>query len=202
MAFFNTNVTHCNVSFSIRIHNARANYWQKLLHLKIINETGGNATISQYLLRWLLRIADFIMIIMIIIIATFQYQYMAMVLFTFLLAATDVLCMAMTKNGQRIGDIAAGTILINTKRKNLLNETVFMEVEETYQVKYPEVMRLSDKDLNTVRNIYNILSKKHDYQLANNTANKITSVLNISTNQDPIDFLETLLKDYNFLSTR
>jgi uncharacterized RDD family membrane protein YckC len=38
---------------------------KKLLHLRVINETGGNATISQYLLRWLLRVADFIMIIMI-----------------------------------------------------------------------------------------------------------------------------------------
>lgn len=175
---------------------------KKLLHLRVINETGGNATISQYLLRWLLRVADFIMIIMILIIITFQYQYAFFMLFTFLLAATDILCMAITKKGQRLGDIAAGTILISTKTKHILNETVFMEVEDNYTVLYPQVMKLSDKDLNTVRNIYNILTKKNDYQLAQNTAMKIINVLNIKTNQEPVDFLETLLKDYNFLSTR
>ncbi|MFY7963904.1 MAG: RDD family protein [Chitinophagaceae bacterium] len=175
---------------------------KKLLHLRVINETGGNATISQYLLRWLLRVADIIMVLMVFIIITFQYQYAVFMLFTFLLAVTDILCMAITKKGQRLGDIAAGTILISTKSRHILNETVFMEVEDDYTVLYPQVMRLSDKDLNTVRNIYNILSKKRDYQLAQNTATKIISVLDIKTNQKPIDFLETLLKDYNFLSTR
>ncbi len=175
---------------------------KKLLHLRVINETGGNATISQYLLRWLLRVADFIMLIMIIIIATFQYQYMFLMGFTSLLALTDIVCIAMTKKGQRLGDIAAGTILINTKTKNILDETVFMEVADSYTVLYPEVMRLSDKDLNTVRNIYNNLLKNYDYQLAYNTSNKITSVLNIRTNQEPVPFFETLLKDYNYLSTR
>lgn len=175
---------------------------KKLLHLRVINETGGNATISQYLLRWLLRIADFIMIIMILIIATFQYQYAFMMLFTFALAFTDILCISMTKKGQRLGDIAAGTILINTKTKNILDETVFMEVADNYIVLYPEVMRLSDKDLNTVRKIYNNLLKNYDSQLAYNTSSKIISVLNIKTNQEPVPFFETLLKDYNYLSTR
>jgi hypothetical protein len=77
-----------------------------------------------------------------------------------------------------------------------------MEVADSYVVLYPEVMRLSDKDLNTVKNIYNNLLKKYDYQLAYNTSNKITAVLSIKTNQEPLSFFETLLKDYNYLSTR
>ena len=175
---------------------------KKLMHIKVINAEGGNATISQYLLRWLLRVADFIMIIMIIIIAAFQFQYISMMVFTFLLAVSDVLCIALTNKSQRIGDIAANTILINTKTKHLLHETVFMDVADNYVVMYPQVMKLTDRDLNTIKTIYNNLQKKYDLSLATNIAYKIQSVLSISSNQEPIDFVETVLKDYNFLSTR
>ncbi len=175
---------------------------KKLLRIRVINETGGDATISQYLLRWLLRVADFIMLIMIILLAFLQFKYILMMTFTFLLAVTDVLCVALTTKSQRLGDMAAGTILINTKTKNILNETVFMDVEDNYQVLYPQVMKLTDRDLNTINTIYNNLSKKPDYALANNIAYKIQSVLNISTNQEATDFIETVLKDYNYLSTR
>ena len=88
---------------------------KKLLHIKVINAEGGNATISQYLLRWLLRVADFIMIIMILLIATFQFQYIFMILFTFILATTDVLCVILTNKAQRLGDMAA-----NTDRKSVV----------------------------------------------------------------------------------
>ena len=175
---------------------------KKLLQIRVINETGGDATISQYLLRWLLRIADFMMIVMILLLTLLQLQYIFMMLFTFALAVTDVMCVILTAKSQRLGDMAAGTILISTKTKNILNETVFMDVEETYQVSYPEVMKLSDRDLNTINTIYNNLNKKPDYVLANNIAFKIQSVLNISTKQEATDFIETVLKDYNFLSTR
>ena len=40
---------------------------KKIMHIKVINETGGNATISQFIIRWMLRISDFIMFIMIIL---------------------------------------------------------------------------------------------------------------------------------------
>ena len=175
---------------------------KKLLNIRVINAEGGNATISQYLLRWLLRVADFMMIIMLVLIATFNFQYIFMMVFTLALAVTDVLCIALTDKAQRLGDMAAGTILISTKRKHILSETVFMEVEDSYVVRYPEAMKLSDRDLNTIKTIYNNLQKKYDDNLAYNISHKIQSVLNITSNQEPLDFIETILKDYNFLSTR
>jgi uncharacterized RDD family membrane protein YckC len=175
---------------------------KKLLRIRVINETGGDATLSQYLLRWLLRVADFILLIMIILLAFLQFKNVLMMTFTFCLAVTDVLCVALTTKAQRLGDMAAGTIVINTKTKNILNETVFMDVEDNYQVLYPQVMKLTDRDLNTINTIYNNLSKRPDYALANNIAYKIQSVLKISTNQDATDFIETILKDYNYMSTR
>lgn len=175
---------------------------KKVMKIKVINELGGNATLSQYIIRWMLRVSDMIMIVMIILFAIFQAAMLYKFLFFSAFAITDIFCVALTKKGQRLGDIAAGTILIRTNSVADINETVFMEIDDAYIPKYPEVMRLSDRDLNMVKTIYNTVVKKDNYQLASRTADKICRVLNIQTKQDPQDFLETLLKDYNYLSIK
>ena len=175
---------------------------KKILHIKVINETGGNATLSQFIIRWMLRISDLILLVMIFLFTIFGAAIIKEMFFVFALAAADVFCIALTVKGQRIGDMAAGTLLINTKSKNSLNETVFMEIEENYIPLYPEVMKLSDRDINMIKNIYDSLLKKYNYDLAERTAYKILTALGITTKQDAQSFLETLLKDYNHLSTK
>ncbi len=175
-------------------------FGKKAVSIKVINETGGNATLSQYIIRWMLRISDLLLFYMIIYVALYGRDAIWQMMFIVGLSITDVFCIAFTKKGQRIGDMAAGTLLISTKNKGSLNDTVFMEIEDTYVPKYPEVMQLSDRDINMIKNIYKGLQKNYNEQLANRTAEKITHVLKISTKEEPYDFLETLLKDYNHLS--
>jgi hypothetical protein len=148
----------------------------------------------------MLRISDFLLFLMVIYVSLYGRSAITEMAFVVGLAITDVFCIALTKKSQRIGDMAAGTILISTKNKGSLEDTVFMELESTYIPTYPQVMQLSDRDINMIKNIYKGLQKKYNAQLANRTADKITHVLKISTHQDPYDFSETLLKDYNHLS--
>jgi len=63
-------------------------------------------------------------------------------------------------------------------------------------------MRLSDRDLNIIKSVYSTVLKRNDYALAERTAEKIETALKIRSTQHPLAFLETLLKDYNYLSTR
>jgi uncharacterized RDD family membrane protein YckC len=175
---------------------------KRLMHIKVINEMGGNATISQYVIRWLLRVSDFMMLIIIFMLLAYRGNMGSQALMLTLVAVADVFCVALTKKGQRLGDMAAGTILIKTKNKSNLAETVFVDTDDNYVPKYPEVMKLSDRDMNMVKNILNTIIKKDDYQLAARTAYKICDVLKIDLHQDPQAFLETLLKDYNHLSTK
>ena len=178
-------------------------FGKKIFSLKVINVDGGNATISQYMLRSLIRTGDLYMVIILILITLFRAEMLLYVVFFFLLMVTDFLCILLTKKSQRLGDIAADTILISTKSKSNLNETVFMEVANNYIPSYPEVMKLSDRDLNTIKNIYNNILKNNDSDLAYNTATKIQTVLKInSQHSNTIEFIETVLKDYNYLSTQ
>lgn len=178
-------------------------FGKKIFGLKVINTDGGNATISQYMLRSLIRTIDLYMVLILVLISFFYKEVLAFAIFFFLLTVADFLCMLLTKKGQRLGDIAADTLLISTRTKNNLNETVFMEVANNYVPSYPQVMKLSDRDLNTIKSIYNNIVKNNDYDLANNTAIKIQTVLKITPQHtDSIEFIEAVLKDYNFLSTQ
>jgi len=61
-------------------------------------------------------------------------------------------------------------------------------------------MHLSDRDINSLKSILDTARKKHDFNLAEMAAEKIKDHLKIETSISPFDFLEILLKDYNFLS--
>jgi hypothetical protein len=115
---------------------------------------------------------------------------------------TDIVLVVSSKKGQRIGDLLARTILIRINSKASIEETVFQEVADTYTPSYPQIMRLSDRDINAIKSILETSRKKNDYHMAMAAADKIKNHLQISSNQDPDMFLDILLKDYNYLSTK
>ena len=106
-----------------------------------------------------------------------------------------------TERSQRIGDILADTIVIDLKNRTSWEDTVFTELESDYEPRYPMVMQLSDRDINTLKSIIESVKKKNDYELAMKIADRIKSKLKMESDQEPSDFLKTLLKDYNYYSS-
>ncbi|MFP5041688.1 RDD family protein [Parasediminibacterium sp. JCM 36343] len=153
---------------------------KRLLGMKVISETGTNASLYQYLIRWLLRVVDF----------GFSMGFIGFV--------TSIA----TKKGQRLGDVAAGTLVVKTRVKSDLGNTIFQEVETGYVPVYANVLRLSDRDMNVIKNILDASRRDNKLELAERTSDKIRSVLQITQHQHPIEFLETILKDYNALADR
>lgn len=170
---------------------------KKLLRLKVIAADGGQPSISQYLIRWLFLTID-IPSVWIVLAISFQVIPWWWIIFIF----SGLVCIIVTPYSQRIGDLVAGTILIDTRNHTSWEDTVFTEVEEDYHPRYPKVMQLSDKDINTLKGIINTVSKTRDYDLSIRIAERIRTKLDIPSDQDSLEFLQTLLKDYNYYSTR
>ena len=61
-------------------------------------------------------------------------------------------------------------------------------------------MQLSDRDINALKSILDTAKKRHDFDLAAQASEKIKNHLKIENSLSPFDFLEILLKDYNYLS--
>ena len=56
-------------------------------------------------------------------------------------------------------------------------------------------MKLTDRDINTIKSILDVAARKGDFQLAANAADKIKNHLKIQSSMSPFDFLEKVLMD-------
>ena len=179
---------------------------KKIMGLRVVNENGGRASISQFLIRWLLRVSDVWIVALIFVIASApdfrnpETTFIILGALGFLL--TDVVLVVSSKKSQRIGDILAKTILIRTNRKASIEETVFREVADSYTPVFPQIMQLSDRDINAIKSILETARRKGDPDMAAAASEKIKSHLKIDTNMPPMEFLDILLKDYNYLSIK
>ncbi len=180
---------------------------KKVMGIRVVNEIGGRPSISQFLIRWLLRVSDlWIAILLIIIISDpdlgrdMETTFVVLAALGFLI--TDIVLVVSSKKGQRIGDILAKTILIRINTKSNIEDTVFIDVADSYVPSFPQIMQLSDKDINAIKSILETARKKDDFSMAEAACYKIKAHLKIESDMSPFDFLDVLLKDYNYLSTK
>ena len=178
---------------------------KKIMGIRVVNENGGRPGISQFLIRWLLRVSDVWIVMLLFLLAnavsgSIESGFMVLAALAFLI--TDIILVVSSKKGQRIGDILAKTILIRINSKASIEETVFQEVAEGYTPSFPQIMQLSDRDINAIKSILETSRKKNDYPMAMAAADKIKNHLQISSELDPHEFLDILLKDYNYLSVK
>lgn len=149
-----------------------------IMGLKVMSMDGRQASFSQYLIRWLMEYVDFSPL-------------------TFFLGG--FVCAATTKYTQRLGDLAAGTIVVKKKINFEIDDTIFVAFENSnYKPTFPQVMRITDHDINAIDTI--LKSKYVNQQNLHHTANVVKNHLKIDTEMDDYIFLQTLLMDYNFLS--
>ena len=176
-------------------------FGKKLMNIRVISLEGGEPELSQYILRWMFKAFEWPFFFGYTVLT--RESLVVYILVTGFLGIIVVIIIAVTKRNQRLGDLAANTVVVNTKSIFSVKDTVFMEIQQTdYAVKFPEVLKLSDRDINTIKNVINHFHKYHNIQTCSRVANKVREVLKIHTDLDAIDFLEKLLADYNYLATK
>lgn len=182
-------------------------FGKRIMNLRVVNENGGHPGISQFIIRWLLRVSDVWIVLLIFIILSDpdfgrnpETTFIVLAALGFLI--TDIILVVATPKSQRLGDILAKTILIRTKSKGSIEDTVFIAVAENYIPTFPQIMQLSDKDINAIKNILETARKNGDRKSATAAGEKIRNHLNIESSLSPFEFLEVLLKDYNYLSAK
>ena len=150
--------------------------------IKVLCLDGSQPTLSNYLIRWLLRPID--------------------IYFTF--GAAAIVTMAANGRSQRLADIAAGTTVVKVKPKIQLADLrrLFLNPIQNYQPVYEQALMLSDKDINIIKDILAKRNKIRDRKIFDSLVKKIKETLNITYEGAPIPFLQTIVKDYNFLANQ
>ena len=174
---------------------------KKLMNIKVISLDGGEPTLGQFISRWILKFYEFPLI--------FGFVYIMnpgvfiWIIVTGFFGIVVVIIIGVSKKNQRLGDMVAGTVVVNTKSRLTVNDTIFMDVQQPgYKVQFPEVMRLSDRDINTIMNVISQSKKLNNYDMCNRVAYKVQDVLKVPTDMYALDFLEKIMEDYNYLATR
>lgn len=176
-------------------------FGKKILGIRVISLEGGEPTLGQFILRWITKFYEWPFLFgYVLFSADNLYIYL---IFTAILGIGAVIIITVTPRSQRLGDLAAGTVVVNTRTELSVFDTVFMHVNnQNYTPKFPEVMKLTDGDINTINNILNQSRKNKNPELAYRVQAKIEEVLQITADSNTEEFLEQLITDYNFLATK
>ncbi len=154
---------------------------KRAMKIKVISLDGRQPSVSQYLLRWVFRIVDFLL--------------------TSGLGA--LISVAASPKKQRIGDIVANTAVIKTTPRTPLTAIAFRPMAEAgYEPQFPEVGQLADRDLELVHEVLENYRKSGNPLLVQQLANKLKAHLGLSIPQgmDDLQFLHAVVKDYNFIT--
>ena len=146
------------------------------MKIRVVMLDGSPPGLGAYLIRWLLRLIE------------------SPVFFGGIVA---IITIAVNGRGQRIGDIAAGTTVVKLTRPVTLAHLTYRALPDDYQVRFPEVTQLSDRDLTIIREALR-LNKREISSLA---ATKVKQVIGVSSELDDTIFLQTLINDYQFLAS-
>lgn len=150
---------------------------KKLIKIKVVKIDGYQASFGDYLIRWLFRIVE--------------NNIMG--------GLIGLVAMIVNSKTQRMGDMAAGTAVITLKNNISIDHTILEEIGNAYVPIYPLVIKLSDNDMRIIKDTFLVAEKIKDAETINKLAKKVESVTGIKNQSgNQIDFIKTILKDYNF----
>jgi len=156
---------------------------KRIMKIRVISLDGSRPSFGQYLLRWLFRIVDFLII---------EPGLVA------LIAA------AVSEKPQRIGDIVAGTMLIRTAPRTKMDNIMFMPAYDGYQPVFPAAGQLSARDVELIHEVINNYLKTGNSVVVYDMAERVKTHLNITppNGMNSMLFLQTIIKDYSHVSAQ
>jgi uncharacterized RDD family membrane protein YckC len=151
---------------------------KKMMKMRVVKVDGTQAGIGSYFLRWILAPIDY---------------------FFFL----GLIILLVNGKGQRLGDLAAHTTVVKLKVEAKLDETILTATPTNYIVVFQQARLLSDGDASIIKEVLDLNYKKPDIEVYMNILNKtkeaVQNKIGVRSDLHPLTFLDTVLKDYNYL---
>ena len=146
------------------------------LKIRVVKLDGSKANFTNYFVRWIIRIIDI----------------------SLTSGGVAVLSILIRGNGQRVGDIAAGTTVISEKRNLSINDTILKHVEPDYVPTYSQVTVFKDNEMQTIKNLYDTARQNGQHNVILELHNRLVKVMHVVPKEKPFDFVGIVIKDYNY----
>ena len=147
-----------------------------IMKIKVVRLDGTPTQWYNLFVRWMLRLIDIWMFF----------------------SSIGVLSILLSDRKQRVGDSAAGTVVISIKKKHKITSTILEDITDDYKPVFNNVTLLSDKDVRIIKEAFLISKKNTDYKTLNLLRQKICDILQIKSEMYDLQFIDTILKDYNY----
>ena len=151
---------------------------KKVLKIKVIKKDGYAASFGDYFARWIFRLVD-----------------------VWLLGLTPIIgiiSIIVSKDNQRMGDMASGTAVISLKDRHKIDHKILDETQEpTYKATYPSVIQLTDNDMRIIRDTFKTAVKSKDQQTIDKLRKKVEEITNTSKGElTNAQYIHIIIKDY------
>jgi len=142
--------------------------------MRVVMRDGTTPTIGAYIMRWMLLIID---------------------MWTWV----GVIIILLNKDNQRLGDLAAGTVVIKERDYHRIQVTLdeFNHISRNYKPFFPQAENLSLEQVNTINEALTRNDDKRSWRIAALSA-KVKDFLKVSPVIDDETFLKTLTRDYQY----
>ncbi len=154
-------------------------FGKKVMKIKVVKIDGFQAGFGDYLMRWFFRLVD-----------VFSNS-----------GVVGLVSMIISKNNQRLGDIASGTAVISLKNNVNISHTILENLKQDYVPKFPQVIALSDNDVRIIKENFQRALKVDDRQVISRLSTKIKETIKVDVNPTELTermFIQVVIKDYNF----
>ena len=148
---------------------------KKLAGIRVVMKDGSTPSFSAYLLRWVMLIIDLYM------------------------SCIGLIPMILTRNNQRFGDLAGGTLVIKENDFRGI-QLIFHELRhltEDYHPVFPQAENLSLEQMNLIAETLSDKTNKRSQRI-HQLALQARSFLKIETTIPDEHFLRTLMRDYQY----
>lgn len=146
--------------------------------VRVVRMDGESLTFGNCIIRWLFRLVDI----------WFDSGSVAIVAATF------------SKSHQRLGDMVAGTILINTRPQTELHLSKYAVLSASDAVCFPQVERLQFKDMEVVSEALGLYYELDNFDYVQQVATKLKAILEVVPEMDDLTFVKRVVTDYNLIN--
>ena len=158
---------------------------KRVTDIRVARLDGSRPRLGDYLLRWVLRPID-------------------LTLTSGVAALVSVLA---TRRGQRLGDLAAGTTVVNvSSQQSVTSDTLFARLDDDYAPTFRQARCLTDEDAAVARDVLTAYRENNEspvpLRLSRDLKARLEAKMEVSSDLPAPHFLETVLKDYNHLHGR
>ena len=151
------------------------------MDIRVIKKDGSKPTLGGYIMRWIARIVDIALTS----------------------GGVAILMIVFGGEGQRLGDLAAGTTVVKLRKKIVVkSHEILAKLDENHKVTFDEVIQLKGSDIKLIQDALNMRKKLAMNEPVVAITNRVKEILNVESDMPDVKFLYTIIKDFEFLTSK